>query len=90
MPEVEATFQTSRRHSVPPIFLLTCSQEKGSSLTQTQVTSGLEESCQIQDGWERVIVYYSKTLNKEERSYCVTQQELLAIVRMLEHLHEYL
>jgi hypothetical protein len=29
-------------------------------------------------------------LNKAERNYCVTQQELLAIVRTLQHLHKYL
>jgi hypothetical protein len=40
---------------------------------------------QVQDGKERVIVFYSKTLNKLERSYCATRRELLAIVRTLEH-----
>jgi ribonuclease HI len=45
---------------------------------------------QIQDGQERVIAYYSKTLYKEERNYCVTRLELLAIVRTLEHFHKYL
>jgi hypothetical protein len=45
---------------------------------------------QIQDGQERVIAYYSKTLNMAERNYCVTRRELLAIVRTLEHFHKYL
>jgi hypothetical protein len=45
---------------------------------------------QVQDGQERVITYYSKTLNKAERNYRVTRRELLAIVRTLEHFHEYL
>jgi hypothetical protein len=44
----------------------------------------------VQDGKERVIAYCSKMLNKAERNYCVTRQELLAIVRALEHLHKYL
>jgi hypothetical protein len=45
---------------------------------------------QIQDGQERVIAYYSKTLNKAERNYCFTRRELLAMVRTLEHFHKYL
>ena len=32
---------------------------------------------QIQDGKERVIGYYSKTLSPPERNYCVTRRELL-------------
>jgi hypothetical protein len=44
---------------------------------------------QVQDGQERVIAYYSKTLNKAERNYCVTRRELLAIARTLEHSHKY-
>jgi hypothetical protein len=43
IPEMEAAFQTLKRSSVLPLFLLTRSQERGSSLTQTRVTSGLEK-----------------------------------------------
>jgi hypothetical protein len=45
---------------------------------------------QVQDGQERVLAYYSKTQNKAERNYCITWQELLAIMRTLEHFHKYL
>jgi hypothetical protein len=45
---------------------------------------------QVQDRHERIIAYCSKTLNKAEGIYCVTRQELLAMVRALEELHEYL
>jgi hypothetical protein len=45
---------------------------------------------QVQDGQEQVTAYYSKTLNKAKRNYCVTQWEVLAIVRTLEHLRKYL
>jgi hypothetical protein len=44
---------------------------------------------QVQDGQERVIAYYSKTLKKAERNICATRQKLLAIVRTLEHFRKY-
>jgi hypothetical protein len=45
---------------------------------------------QVQDGQERVIAYYRKTLNKAKRNYCITRRELPAIVRTMEHSHKYL
>ena len=45
---------------------------------------------QKQGEHERVIGYYSKTLNKAERNYCVTRRELLAIVVSVKHFHHYL
>ena len=45
---------------------------------------------QIQDGTERVIAYYSSTLEHRERQYCVTRRELLAIVKSVKHFHPYL
>jgi hypothetical protein len=44
---------------------------------------------QVEDGQECVTAYYSKTLNKAERKYCVTRRDLLALLRTLEHLHKY-
>ena len=40
---------------------------------------------QIQDGHERVIAYFSKMYTKEQRNYCVTRQELLAIINVVKH-----
>jgi hypothetical protein len=51
---------------------------------------GIGVLSQVQDGQERVIAYYIKTLNKEERNCCVTWRELLNIIRILEHFDKYL
>ena len=45
---------------------------------------------QVQDGQERVIAYGSRSLTKEERRYCVTRKELLAIVYFLKYFRHYL
>lgn len=45
---------------------------------------------QVQDGRERVIAYASRTLNKTERNYCVTDRELLAVKQFVEHYRYYL
>ncbi|GBM89267.1 Retrovirus-related Pol polyprotein from transposon opus [Araneus ventricosus] len=39
---------------------------------------------------ERVIAYFSKSLGKPERNYCVIRKELLAIVKSIEHFHHYI
>ena len=45
---------------------------------------------QLQDGQERVIAYFSRSLNRAERQYCVTRKELLAMVKAIRHFHCYL
>ena len=45
---------------------------------------------QVQDGKERVIAYYSNAFNRQERNYCVTRRELLAIVVALKRFEPYL
>ncbi|CAG4929464.1 unnamed protein product [Parnassius apollo] len=39
---------------------------------------------------EVVIAYFSKSLSKPERNYCVTRRELLAVVKSLQHFSKYL
>ena len=45
---------------------------------------------QMQEGKERVIAYYSKTLTPAEKNYCVTRRELLAVVKAVKHFRPYL
>ena len=45
---------------------------------------------QVQGGEERVIAYFSQSLAKAERRYCVTRKELLALVMAVKHFHHYL
>jgi hypothetical protein len=45
---------------------------------------------QFQDGQLRVIAYGSRTLNKAERNYCITDKELLAVRYFIEYYRQYL
>ena len=43
-----------------------------------------------EDGSECVVAYASRALSKQERNYCVTRRELLAVVSFLQHFKKYL
>ena len=45
---------------------------------------------QEQDGEEKVISYFSRTLSKAEQRYCVTRKELLAVVSAVKRFHHYI
>ena len=45
---------------------------------------------QMQDGQMKVIAYGSRTLNKAERNYCITDKELLAVRYFIEYYRQYL
>jgi hypothetical protein len=86
---VEAAFQTLKKALVLTLFLRTQPSE-WFVVDKDANNVGIEVLSQLEDRQERVTGYYSKTLNKAERNYCVTRRELLAIVRSLEHFHKYL
>ena len=44
---------------------------------------------QVQDG-EKVLAYFSRSLDPAEINYCVTRKELLAAVKAIRHFHPYL
>jgi len=46
--------------------------------------------CQVQNGHEVVVAYYSKALSAPERSYCTTRRELLSVVKAVKHFISYL
>ena len=45
---------------------------------------------QVQSGEEKVIAYFSRQLSRQERQYCATRRELLAIIQATKHFHHYL
>ncbi|CAC5410306.1 unnamed protein product [Mytilus coruscus] len=45
---------------------------------------------QMQDGQLKVISYGSRTINKAEKNYCVTDKELLAVRHFVEYYRQYL
>ncbi len=55
--------------------------------SDTQIAGVLS---QVQDGNERVVSYGSRTLNKAECNYCITDKELLAVRHFVEYYRQYL
>ena len=68
-------------------------QENGGTFILDTDASGTTVGCvlsQEQDGKEKVIAYGSKALSRQERNYCVTDRELLAVRYFIEYYQQYL
>jgi hypothetical protein len=88
---VDADFQTLKK-SICTVPILAY-PEPGEGFVFEKDTNNariLRLLSQTQDIQEGLIAHYTKTLKKTERNYCITQRELLAIVRTLDHFHKYL
>jgi len=72
--------------------ILSFPQQEGQMILDTDA-SNVGIGCvlsQVQDGVEKVLAYGSKCLSKEERNYCTTRLELLAIVTFTCQFRHYL
>jgi hypothetical protein len=89
--KVEATFQ-SLKQAICAVPILSYPQEGEKFIADKNVTNvGIGEVLsQVQDSQECIIAYYSKTLNRAERNYCITQKELLVNMRTLDNFRKYL
>ena len=91
-PECESAFNTLQSALVSPDIMAYPLNDSGEFILDTDacdVGIGAVLS-QKQDDVERVISYASRTLNKAERNYCVTDRELLAVKYFVEYFKHYL
>ena len=68
-------------------------QEGGGMFILDTDASGKTIGCvlsQVQDGKEKLIAYGSRALSRQERNYCVTDRELLAVRYFIEYYRQYL
>ena len=74
----------------PPVLSLP--QSKGEFILDTDASDNAigAELLQVQDGIERVVAYGSFALTKEQKRYCTTRKELLAVVRFTRQYRYYL
>jgi hypothetical protein len=90
-PECENAFLTLKRNLVSAPILSYPNPDQTFIIDTDASNTGMGAVLsQVQDGVEKVIAYFSKTLSKPERNYCATRKELLAIVTSIDHFHHYL
>ena len=89
--EQEAAFgQVKTALLSAPLLALPTKQDPFILDTDPSETAIGAELIQVQGGVERVIAYGSLSLTPEQRRYCVTRRELLAIVKFTRQYRHYL
>ncbi|GBM02206.1 Retrovirus-related Pol polyprotein from transposon 297 [Araneus ventricosus] len=84
-------FQSLKQALITSPVLIYPRTDKNFILDTDASNEGIEAVLSQKIGNEEcVIAYFSKSLGKPERNYCVTRKELLAIVKSIEHFHHYL
>jgi RNase H-like domain found in reverse transcriptase/Reverse transcriptase (RNA-dependent DNA polymerase) len=89
--EQTKAFETLKKAlSNPPVLALPNQKDMFILDTDASDLAIGAELLQVQDGEEKVIAYGSYSLTKEQRRYCVTRKELLAVVRFTRQYRHYL
>lgn len=90
-PECQQAFETIKeRLTTAPIMAFPNLEDPFILDTDASDTAIGAVLSQVQEGQERVIAYGSKVLSREERNYCVTRRELLAVVHFVDKYEYYL
>lgn len=90
-PEAQVAFEKLKSHlTVAPVLAMP--QYEGEWILETDASDVGMGGClkQVQDGEERVIIYFSKKLSKAARKYTVTERECLAVITFIERSRPYL
>ena len=89
--EQSEAFETLKKALVhPPVLALPNEKDYWILDTDSSDFAIGGELIQVQEGKEKVIAYASFALTKEQRRYCVTRKELLAVVRFTRQFRHYL
>ena len=88
--QMEAFDALKRALACPPVLALLNQHDNFVLDTDASNDAIGGELIQVQNGQEKVIAYGSYALTKEQRRYCTTRKELLAIVRFCRQYRYYL
>ena len=89
--ECQAAFDALKQALVsPPVLAMP--DDHGTFILDTDASDSSIGAVlsQVQGGVEKVIAYAGRSLSKQERNYCVTRRELLAIVHFARYFRQYL